>query len=256
MISRTVLGLVVVLAGCSDLISVQNGVVTLELEPPLLTQLEVGQTVRLVARARDLDGNVVEAPIRWVTPDTVLMVESTTGDVTATLAGGGTGRVQAILDGSPFPLVSLFVTFTVTARADTLFAIGDTVVVVPPDDATSPALVTVLASRQPDGPLSGRMVTYRIVSPSFADPAARTVELGDGLLTVVAATDGLGNPTPAVQVRRVPGVTPPDTTLVEVSAVQATGAVVPGSGLRFVVLFPPPPPPPPPPPSPTPLSAR
>lgn len=240
MISRTGVGLVVLLAGCSDLTSLQNGAVTLELDPPALTQLEVGQTVRLVARALDLDGTVVEASIRWSTPDTVLVVDETTGDVTGAIAGGGTGRVQAILDGTPFPLVSPVVTFTVTARADTLFAPGDTLVVVPPGDAASPDLVTVLASRQPEGPLSGRMVTYRVVSPSFADPAARTVELQDGLLTVTATTAGTGSPAPGVQVRSLPGIPPPDTVVVEVSALQATGAPVPGSGLRFVILFSPP----------------
>lgn len=237
MISRPGLGLAVLLAGCSDLTSVQNGAVTLELAPAPATHIEVGQTVRLEARARDIDGNEVEATIRWSTPDTVLVVDDTSGDVTGKLAGGGSGRVQAILDGTPFPLVSPFLTFTVTARADTLLASGDTVVVVPPGDPSSPPLVTILATRQPEGPLSGRMVTYRVVSPSFSDPAARTVELQDGLLSVTATTDGAGSPTPAIQVRSRPGIPPPDTTVVEVSALQATGAPVPGSGLRFVILF-------------------
>ncbi len=240
MITRSGLALAVLLAGCSDLTSIQNGAVTLEVSPPPLTQLEVGQTVRLVARALDLDGNEVEATIRWSTPDTVLVVDDTSGDVTGKLAGGGTGRVQAILDGTPFPLVSPFLIFTVTARADTLFAPGDTVVVVPPGDASSPPLVTVLASRQPEGPLSGRTVTYRVVSPSFADPATRTVEFPGGLLTLTATTDGAGSPAPALTLLRRPGIPPPDTALVEVSAFQATGATVPGSGIRFVIVFAPP----------------
>jgi len=208
----------------------------------------VGQTIRLVARAFDVNGNQVDVPIRWGTPDTVLVVDGATGDVTGAVASGGPGRVQAILDGTPFPLATPFITFTVTARADTLVAPGDTLVVVPAGDVVSAPLVTVLASRQPDGPLSGRMVTYRLVSPSFADPATRTVELGDGLLEVTATTDFSGSPAPPIQARLLPGITPPDTAIVEVTAVQAPGSAVPGSGLRFVLLFPPP--------SPTPLRRR
>ena len=128
---------------------------------------------------------------------------------------------------------------TVVARADT--------VEVPPDTLTVPPLSPASAALAPrvatlvEGVyvgLPGRAVIYEIVEPAFADPAARTVEItGTGALadTVSSGPDGL--PQSPVTLSRITGLTAPDTVEVAVRVLRRSGALVPGSGQRFVVAF-------------------
>jgi len=96
--------------GCSDLTEGAGGVVELEIRRPAQTQIEVGQTLQLSARALDRDGNPVDVPITWRTPDATLTVDDQ-GLVTA--VAPGTGQVQAFA-GS---LASARVSLTVVAAA-------------------------------------------------------------------------------------------------------------------------------------------
>jgi hypothetical protein len=77
-------------------------------------------------------------------------------------------------------------------------------------------------------------VIYTVTSPP--DVGLHTVELPGGVLadTVLTGTDGAVS---SVTLIRVNGTTQPDTAIVEVRAVRASGAAVPGSGQRFIVLF-------------------
>ena len=93
--------------GCSSLPSDGDGVVALELRSPLAITLRSGESLTLVARALDREGEVVAAPIRWRTADTTIAVDSVTGTVTA-LQGSGSGRVQAAVG----TLRSDLITFT------------------------------------------------------------------------------------------------------------------------------------------------
>ena len=218
------------LGGCSGLTE-EGGVAGLEILVPRPAEVEVAQTITLTARALDGSGTAVEVPITWRTPDTTLIV-TTDGQVTGR-TGGSTGRVQA----QAGALASDFVVFTVRPRPDTLVLSPDSVLTVAPDAAVSAPLVATLRSFAPDQPVANGTIVFTVTSPSFPDPAARTVELNGGGLTLEAATGIDGMPATAVVLARVAGQTAPGLAIVTVSAATATGAPVPGSGQRFQVQF-------------------
>ena len=81
--------------GCSDLTEVANAVVALEITQPALTEVEVGGTLQLTARALNKDGDpVTTAPIGWRTADATVTVNDQ-GLVTG--VAPGPGRVQAFV---------------------------------------------------------------------------------------------------------------------------------------------------------------
>jgi len=221
-----VLGLVL---GCSNLDEGEAGVVALEVSAPSPDTLEVGETVQLAARALDRDGNAVNAAISWQSVDTTASIDPTTGVVTALFPG--TARVQARV-GS---LSSGLITLTVQAPADTLIIAGDSVLTVATDVPASPAMVVRLESFHPAGPLADRPVIYTITSPDLT-ALPHTVELPGAVLvdTVLTESDGQVS---TMTLNRVAGVIAPDSAIVEVSAFRRRGAVVPGSGQRFIVHF-------------------
>ena len=222
-----VLLLFVVVPGCSDLTDGAGGVVELEVSVPAVTTVEVGELLQLSARALDRDGNPVTAPITWRTTDAALTVDDT-GLITG--VAPGPGQVQAFA-GS---LASERVAITVIARADTLVLVGDSVVVVSPEAAASAPLVVQLQSFSLAGPLPDRPVVYTITSPP--DLGVRSVELPGAVLidTISTGASGLNQ---TITVNRVAGVPSPDTAIVQVRSYRASGADVPGSGQRFIVLF-------------------
>ena len=222
-----VLLLFVVVPGCSDLTDGAGGVVELEVSVPAVTTVEVGELLQLSARALDRDGNPVTAPITWRTTDAALTVDDT-GLITG--VAPGPGQVQAFA-GS---LASERVAITVIARADTLVLVGDSVVVVSPEAAASAPLVVQLQSFSLAGPLLDRPVVYTITSPP--DLGVRSVELPGAVLidTISTGASGLNQ---TITVNRVAGVPSPDTAIVQVRSYRASGADVPGSGQRFIVLF-------------------
>ncbi|HEU4828136.1 MAG TPA: hypothetical protein VFT04_02970 [Gemmatimonadales bacterium] len=227
--------LVIVLAACANISDDGTGVIALEVQQPVPPFVEVGDTIALSARALDREGNPVDVPIEWRTPDPAnIFVEAGTGRI-AGITPGTSARVQAT-QGS---LVSDLISLTVVARADTLEVPPDTLTV-DPLSTTSPALAPRVATLVEGAyvGLPGRAVIYEIVEPAFADPAARTVEItGTGALadTVSSGPDGL--PQAPVSLSRVTGLTAPDTVEVAVRVLRRSGALVPGSGQRFVVAF-------------------
>jgi uncharacterized protein YjdB len=90
--------------GCSDLTEGPGGVVALEIQQPAATTIEVGQTLQLSARALDRDGNPVDVPITWLTPDATLTVDNQ-GLVTG--IAPGPGQVQAFAGSLASPRISL-----------------------------------------------------------------------------------------------------------------------------------------------------
>jgi hypothetical protein len=213
---------------CSSLTEGAGGVVELRIVTPASTSLEIGQTIPLTAVALDKDGNAVSTPVTWQAADTTLTVDANTGVVTGVFAG--TGRVQA----SSGSLSSSLLTFNVAPAADTLVIAGDSVFTVPAGVSNTAPLVVQLRTFSPDAGLASRPVIYTVTSPPDVGP--HTVELPGGVLadTVLTGTDGAVS---GVTLIRVNGTTQPDTALVEVRAVRASGAAVPGSGQRFIVLF-------------------
>ena len=223
------------LSACANIADDGNGVIALEVQPPVPAVVEVGDTIAITARALDRDGNPVDAVIEWRTPDPAnVFVEATTGRV-AGLVAGTVGRVQAT-QGS---LVSDLLTLNVVARADTLAIIPDTITVDPL--STSSAALVSRVSTLVEGlyvGLPGRSVIYEIVEPAFADPAARTVEItGTAALADTVLTGADGQPTAPVTLSRMTGLIAPDTVEVAVRVLRRSGALVPGSGQRFVVAF-------------------
>ncbi|MGH7509243.1 MAG: Ig-like domain-containing protein [Gemmatimonadales bacterium] len=213
---------------CSDLTEGAGGVVELEIRTPAFTTIEVGEALQLSARALDRDGNSVDVPISWQTPDATVTVDPATGVITG--VAPGTGRVQALAGSLASPLVS----FTVIARADTLILIGDSILTVAPEATVSAPLVTQLQSFSPAGPLPSRPVVYAVTSPPDVGP--HSVELPGGVLADTVDTD-LDGTVQGVTLSRVSGVATPDSAIVEVRAYRTRGTEVPGSGQRFIVRF-------------------
>ena len=223
-------------AGCSNLSSDSGGVISLQVVRPEPAVVEVGDTITLTARALDRNGDSVAADIRWRAADTTLWVDSVLGRVTGRVAGQN-GRVQA----SETSLTSNPITLAVVGPADTLAVPPDTLIVAA-DATTSSALVATVLSRSDTAvsgfvPASGARMTFEIVAPVFADPAARTVEFTGSALTasVVSGTDGTASP--AVTLSRVTGQTAPDTVRVAVRTIHRSGAPVAGSEQQVLVLF-------------------
>ena len=215
------------MAGCSDLTEGAGGVVELELRVPAVTALEVGESVQLSARALGSDGNAVDVPISWRSSDPSLAVDET-GLVTG--VAPGSGQVQAFA-GS---LASGQVPLQVIARADTLVLVGDSVIIVPTEAAASAPLVVQLRSFALGDPLPSRPVVYTVIYPEQLP--VRTVELPGAVLvdTVSTGTNGLIE---TVTLNRIAGAAAPDTAIVHVRSYRSSGADVPGSGQRFIVLF-------------------
>ena len=103
----------VAIAACSSLPDAGGGVVALELLPPDTLTIKVGHTDTLHARALNLNGDSVAAPIYWRTPDTAFV---TLDSVRGILTGKSVGSAR--LQASVGTLVSDLITFAVQA-ADT-----------------------------------------------------------------------------------------------------------------------------------------
>ena len=217
----------VLVLGCSDLTEGAGGVVELEIQVPAVTTVEVGEGLQLSARALDRDGNPVTVPISWRSSDPLVTIDDTG---LAIGVSPGTGEVQAFA-GS---LASERVRLTIIARADTLMLVGDSVVVVAAEaPASAPLVVQLLSFSQPD-PLPSRPLVYAITSPPDVGP--HSVELPGGVLIDTVSTGATGLEQ-GVTLNRVAGVPAPDTAIVQVRSYRASGADVPGSGQRFIILF-------------------
>lgn len=221
--------------GCSDIASDASGVVSLRVILPNPSSLEVGEQLQLEAQALDRTGAVVEAPIRWRSADSTVVVDSITGLVTAMFAG--IGRVQA-LEGA---LVSQPVVLTVLGGVDSLAVSPDTIVVPTGTTVSSPLVATVLqaSSSDPSGyvPVAGRAVIATIVEPAFMDPALRTVEVTGAALADTVVTGASGTPSPPITLSRISGQTAPDTVQVRMQVERSSGIPVPGSGGLITVVF-------------------
>ena len=218
---------VLAVLGCSGLDEGEGGVVALQVEVPVPSTVEVGDTLQLHATALDADGEPVDAPITWQAADPTVSVDGS-GLVTGVTVGSG--RVQA-REGS---LGSNVVTLTVIARADTLLVLGDSIRSVPAEPGTSGDLVTELRTFSPDAPVASRPVIYAITYPVGGTAPGVTLTGGAQTDTVTTGADGT---VVGVQLVHVTGRPPVDSAVVTVSAERTRGAPVPGSGQRFVIRF-------------------
>ena len=218
--------LTLMVLGCSNLTEGPGGVVELEISTPAAREVEVGETLQLTARALDRDGNPLDVPITWLSSDPALTVDNS-GLVTG--VAPGEAQVQA----SVGSLSSGQILLTAIARADTLVIVSDSVIIVPVGAAASPPLAVQVLSFSSADPLPNRPVVYTVTSP--ADVGDHTVELPGGVLIDTISTGPAGD-AGAVTLNRT-AIPSPDTAIVQVRSYRASGADVPGSGQRFIVLF-------------------
>jgi hypothetical protein len=218
------------LLGCSGLDEGEAGVVGIEVRVPGPDTLEVGESIQLTARPLNKDGDSVGTPVTWISVDPTAAIDAATGVLTGVSAGSA--RVQATVGA----LGSELITFAIVDPADTLVLTTDSIVTLPADAVTSPALTARLDHFDPAGPvpLAGRGVIYALTSP---DPAAgpTTVLLQGNVVADTLPTGSDGNASTTLVV--VAGSTPPDSAIVTVRAERTRGATVPGSGQRFIIRF-------------------
>lgn len=226
--------LLAALAACSDLGTTDGGVVALEVQRPAVSQLEVGDSLQMLARALDAAGEEVpDATVWWTTPDTTVRVDSAGGWVVP-IDPGLQGRVLA-RSGS---LISGTTTFNLLARADTLVLAYPADTTLPAGVLTSGPLDARVESFDPAGPLANRNLIYEVVEPVFPDPGLRTVELSTGALLDTLETGATGGPTGPVELRVVVGQQAPASAVVEFRSSRFRGAEpVPGSGQRTTIRF-------------------
>jgi hypothetical protein len=182
--------------------------------------------LQLTARALDRDGNPLDVPITWLSSAPALTVDNT-GLVTG--IAPGEAQVQA----SVGSLSSGQILLTAIARADTLVIVSDSIIIVPVGAAASAPLAVQVLSFSSAGPLPNRPVVYTVTSPP--DVGDHTVELPGGVLIDTVSTGPAGD-AGAVTLNRT-ALPSPDTAIVQVRSYRASGADVPGSGQRFIVLF-------------------
>jgi hypothetical protein len=229
------IALVVALAACSNANELSDGVIAIQVVAPQPPIIDFGDTVRYVAIPLDKNGDSVAAPVEWVTPDdtSIVIINSATGLVTGAKPDVA-GRLQAVLSG----LTTGFFTLTIQARADTIIFPVPSLQTVTPDQTTSLALLPVIASFNPAGPVVGRKLAFNIIKPTFADTTgAQNVALINGLLADTVFSGADGTPFSTVIVERIVGRTAPDTCIVQVTSLQSNGRPVPGSGQQFLILF-------------------
>jgi hypothetical protein len=238
--SRPVRGAVLALlvAGCTSITSDSNGVVAIETVSPSAPGMEDRDTLNLVtltlhARALDINGDSIAAPLVWTSADTLAVIVDSVIPYVAGHGIFGSPRLQARVG----TLGSAVITYTLGPRSDTLTLAGSDSIVVASGFDVSDSLQVVLQSYNPPGPLANRRLIFTIVSPVFATPADRTVEITGHGLADTALTNISGQPTVAVTLSRIIGKTAPDSAVVTVSAVRPSGRSVPGLARPCVVYF-------------------
>jgi hypothetical protein len=215
---------------CSDVTSTGNGVIAIQVLVPVDAAVEPGDTLTLVAQALDKNGDVVNEPVYWRTPDPNLLTMVDSIGLLTTDSLTGTGEVQAYVGSLLSPLISI----TVHPPSDTLALVGPDTMTVPDADTASAPLDAAVQTLNPPGGVPGTSISY-VVFDSLA--SLGLVHFQGGGMSLRAGTGADGRPLVAVTLRRASGIAQPDSVIVEVFAFRPSQAAVPGSGQRFIVRF-------------------
>jgi Big-like domain-containing protein len=226
---RLALGLMLAVMGCSSLDEGQAGVVGIEVRVPGPDSIEVGESIQLGAKPLDKNGDSAAATVTWVSVDPTATVDAATGVLTG--LSPGSARVQATV-GS---LGSSLITFAVVPAADTLVIAGDSVFTTSLSTPALPTFTTVLFSFNPPGPVPSHAIVYAITSPDPLITPPSVVLATNSQVADTIGTDAGG--AAAASLTLAAGTTPPDSVIVTVSATHIRGAVVAGSGQRFILRF-------------------
>jgi len=202
--------------------------VAIEIVLPDSGRVELTDTFRPRGRALNGLGDSVQAQLYWRTLDTAIMVvlDSTTGVTRPKVVG--TGRLQARTG----RLFSNPQTVSVLVRLDSMYAGGptrDTLVVTPTptttDSLSNPLKIATVAF---GGNAANRPVVYAFTTYPASGPVITLLPRD----TVLTGSDG----TAATQLRLHKG-TLPDSVVVTATMRKFHGAPLPGSPVRFVVVF-------------------
>ncbi|HEX5436252.1 MAG TPA: hypothetical protein VFW98_03780 [Gemmatimonadaceae bacterium] len=240
--------------GCTEVGTNPDAFLAIELQAPTLPSMVQGDTLRdstgvpVPLRVTVLNGRndtVTDAPVRFLALDTgIVAVDSVTGLVTARDTTG-----QARIIASAGALQSAPVSVIVTLSPDSLQALGAT------DDTlryslgvdSSRTLSLRLAHDSTPGvpgdslvPVPAYLVRFAIVAPAgFPIGDSTQVMLVDDSRrgSALDTTDAQGSASRRVLVPRTLAVAPPDSLVIEATAVRQDRArsAVPGSPVRFVV---------------------
>lgn len=228
--TRRSLAALLVLCACCSSLGESGTVVAIEVHSPLPAAVEQNDTLTLSARALDQQGDSVGATILWETPDTTLVIVNGNQLTSDTFAGSG--RVQARV-GS---LRSELVTYTIRRRSDSLVVVGPALDTVDTGagETESAALQARLDSYGTDTVgVAEAYIRFRVIDADTA-LASGTVAFPSGALDARIKTTSTGA---SIILQLVGGATPPDSIRLEALAERPSGAVVPGSGQRFTVVF-------------------
>ena len=215
---------------CSDVTSTGSGVIAIQVQVPADAAVEPGDTLTLIARALDQNGDVVNVPVYWRTPDPNLLTIVDSIGLLTTDSLTGAGQVQAY-EGS---LISPLISIIVHPPSDTLAVLGPDTMTVPDADTASGTLDAAVQTFNPPGGVDSTSISY-VVFDSLA--SLGLVHFQGGGMSVRAKTGADGRPVVGVTLRRTNGVVQPDSVIVEVFAFRPSQAAVPGSGQRFIVRF-------------------
>ena len=250
----------VTLVTCTEVGTDPDAAIAIELDPPQLPALVVGDSLRdstgravpLAARALNFREEVIpDAPIRFLALDTgVITLDSVTGFV----VGRDTGQV-AVLAAVSQRLQSAPDTVRVTIRPDSVFAapinLIDTLEHVLGADTRDTLTVTVGHDTTPDIPgdtlvgVRNYLVRFAIVAPPIPPPGDSTqVQLVNEATRPSSAdtTDASGVASRVLRLSRAASLPAPVTqesvtVTVDVSVARPDASPVPGSPVRFSILL-------------------
>lgn len=216
----------VILVACSSL-GEGNGAVSIEIFVPSPASIEVGDTITMRARLLDINGDSIAGIIRWRTPDTTLAIDSVTGRLTGLIAT--TGRIQAVSGSLVIPNPPLL--FNIRPRADTLVLTAATEsLTVAAGDSQSVGLGPKVTTAAAVGVQDATLI-FTMLFPADSSALLNGTVKGDTVLTGAS-----GDPATTIRVKQH-GAVRPDSAVVQVEARRPSGAVVPGSGQRILVIF-------------------
>lgn len=245
MLARLMIAGIPIIAACSDINTDPKVVASIALDSIAAPSIVAGDTLRdslgvarrVHATAFNLQGTALTGlPIRYRSPDRLVVVDSITGVVTADSIRPTPVRLVAQAGGLQTVADSLYVVpspdsvIVANPRDSLLYSVRDTVAVV-----SNPLSVRIVHRTTPTAldPVQRYLVSYSILYP--ADTLLVQL-VGDDLArgTRVDTTDADGNASRRIRLRPLRIVSPTDSVIV-LAVARYRGAPIGGAPVRFVL---------------------